>query len=110
MNITLYIAGPMTGLPELNFPAFYQAQRDLQDAGYTVLNPADRAGRVKDQPWEYYLRRGILDVCHADGIATLPGWEASRGAQLELHVAKQLSMPTTTIEGWQILSTQRVHE
>lgn len=106
----LYICGPMTGLPELNFPAFFEAQRKLMDAGYTVLNPADRAGRVAGQPWEWYLRRGILDVCMADGVAHLPGWAESRGAQLETHVASELGMPVLNVGGWLSLSVCRVLE
>lgn len=110
MNLSIYICGPMSGLPDLNFPAFYAAEDQLKRAGYAVLNPADRAGRVKNQPWEWYLRRGILDVCRADGIALLPGWENSRGAQLEMHVANQLAMPSTTVDGWVALATQRALE
>lgn len=110
MTLTIYVCGPMTGLPELNFPAFFQAEETLKAAGYAVLNPADRAGRVKDQPWEWYLRRGVLDVCRADGIALLPGWGNSRGAQLEMHVAKALAMPYTSVGGWVTLAGKQVLE
>lgn len=100
MTITLYIAGPMTGLPELNFPAFFDAEAELKRAGFAVLNPADRAGRTEGMPWSWYLRRGLRDVTEADGIALLPGWENSRGAQLEVHVAKGLHMMATSVDGW----------
>jgi hypothetical protein len=36
---TLYIAGPMTGIPDSNYPAFNQAEIELRAAGYDVLNP-----------------------------------------------------------------------
>lgn len=100
MNITLYIAGPMTGLPELNFPAFFEAEQELKTAGFAVLNPADRAGRTSGMRWSWYLRRGVQDVCDADGVAVLDGWEKSRGACLEIHVARGLSMPVVTLDGW----------
>lgn len=97
---TLYIAGPMTGLPDLNFPAFFEAEDLLKKAGFVVLNPADRAGRVTGQPWSWYLRRGVADVTESDGIALLPGWGDSRGARLEWFVGRGLNLPITTVEGW----------
>lgn len=100
MSMTLYVCGPMTGLPELNFPAFFEAERTLLDAGYTVLNPAARAGQTKGQTWEWYLRRGIQDVTHSSGIALLPNWQQSRGARLEVIVADTLSIPKSTVGGW----------
>jgi hypothetical protein len=40
-NKTIYISGPMSGLPNLNFPAFYAAQAKLEAEGYKVVNPAE---------------------------------------------------------------------
>lgn len=99
-QFTIYIAGPMTGLPSLNFDAFFEAERQLKAAGYAVLNPADRAGRTAGQPWSWYLRKGVQDVTNADGLAMLPGWEESTGAQLELYVARALDIPYVTVNGW----------
>lgn len=97
---TLYICGPMTGLPGLNFDAFFEADKKLRDAGYEVLNPADRAGRTAGKPWEWYLRRCIKDVADADGLAVLPGWNRSRGAQLEHHIASSLFVPIGSPQSW----------
>jgi hypothetical protein len=97
--VILYIAGPMTGLPEYNFPAFHAAADQLTAAGYEVLNPARRAvdpGRT----WADYLRDGIRDVTDADGLALLDGWMASRGARLELTVATGLDMPVGIVAVW----------
>lgn len=102
---TLYICGPMTGLPGLNFDAFFEADKLLQDAGYETLNPADRAGRTVGMPWEWYLRRCLKDVADADGLALLAGWQGSKGAQLEHHVARELRMPTRALSVW--LDTDR---
>jgi len=37
----IYIAGPMTGLPEFNYPAFNAAAEYLRSLGHHVENPAD---------------------------------------------------------------------
>ena len=96
----LYVCGPMSGLPGLNFDAFFEADKKLRDAGFDVLNPADRAGRTPDMPWSWYLRRCIKDVADADGLAVLPGAGSSKGARLELTIAEELGMATMTVAGW----------
>jgi hypothetical protein len=95
----LYISGPMTGLPENNFPAFFEAERILLDAGYEVENPATK-GIVEGWAWVDYLKYDLAVLLPCDGVAVLPGWENSRGALLELHVAEALLMPIKSIEDW----------
>jgi len=106
---TVYVCGPMTGLPGLNFEAFFEADKRLRDAGYEVLNPADRAGRTPGKPWAWYLRRCIKDVADADGLALLPNWERSRGASLEVLIAGQLQMPAWPLVKWLDLPTPNNH-
>jgi len=36
-----YISGPMTGLPEHNFPAFNAAAAYYRERGFEVINPAE---------------------------------------------------------------------
>lgn len=89
-----YISGPMSNMPEFNFPAFHAAAATLRAEGLDVLNPAelDEADDVPPggRPWEDYLRRDIRALMDCRGIALLPGWEKSRGACLEAHVAQAL--------------------
>lgn len=93
----VYISGPMTGYPEHNYPAFNDAERLLEIWGHIPLNPA----RHPDQAcWADYLRLDLVDVASADGIATLPGWQESRGAQLEIHVAHALGILVLPIDHW----------
>ena len=37
----VYLSGPMTGLPDLNFPAFHAAADKLRSQGVQVVNPAE---------------------------------------------------------------------
>ena len=37
----IYLSGPMSGLPELNFPAFHAEAARLRALGFEVVNPAD---------------------------------------------------------------------
>lgn len=94
---TVYVAGPMTGYQGYNFPAFNGAEERLKLFGYDVLNPARHGA---GQTWEWYMRADIRHVLDADAIYLLPGWEASRGARLEVHVAHALGVPTIAASAW----------
>lgn len=87
----VYISGPMTGMPEFNFPAFNKASKEWKLAGWEVRNPADK-GEIKGWTWEDYLRYDIIDLAACDAIAQLPGWSKSRGAKLESYIAKKLGI------------------
>lgn len=97
--MTLYISGPMSGIPEHNFPLFNDVTRKLRNAGHIVYNPAEHfSGRV-DLPREQYMAedfRKLLEVASADttvkGIVLLPGWTGSKGARAEVVVAHELGL------------------
>jgi len=90
----VYLAGPMTGIPEHNFPAFMEAARELRRRGIKVYNPADRPfQRRLGMPLEYYLGYELRAVCNAEAVVVLPGWEHSRGTQIETTVAYLLNKP-----------------
>jgi hypothetical protein len=97
----VYLAGPMTGLPDYNFPAFFAAADRLKEAGHTVFNPAqndldtwgDMATIKVKANYRDCLKADlnwILD--HAEAIALLPGWENSKGVAAELALAKALNL------------------
>ena len=95
----IYLAGPMRGIPDFNFPAFDAAAANLRSQGYTVFNPADndREKGYVGKPVEEIMRDCILDdltyiIRHADAVALLPGWEASKGVAAEVATAKFLNL------------------
>ena len=99
----LYVAGPMTGYPEWNAPAFTAARDQLQAAGYTVtipleIVPVDSPAAIP--PWEECLRRDLKVLLDCDGVAVLSGWDQSRGASLEVYVANRVGLPVKTVAAW----------
>lgn len=97
----VYLAGPMTGLPEFNFPAFDLAAEAISLAGHTVFNPAQMDRDVGFDPnstavsndfLRDALRRDLSAICECDAIAMLPGWEKSGGAMVEWMLARHLSL------------------
>lgn len=105
-----YLAGPMTGIPHFNFPAFNATAKALRDLGHEVFNPAERdlerhggtdisnaTGDVAQATKEhgFSLRDALADdtqyICKtADAIFMLKGWEKSNGARAEHALAVAL--------------------
>lgn len=103
----LYIAGPMSGIPDYNRPAFYEAEEAFTEGGWDVFNPADnditlfgsfeacetaiaedRQGALREM-----LGSDLNFICYeADAIAMLPGWEKSLGARAEHATAVALGL------------------
>lgn len=98
MKPRCYLAGPMSGIEALNFPAFHVAAARLRATGLEVINPAEI---VPDQTakWEDCMRADIAALVTCDRIALLPGWQKSRGATLEHHIATALGMEVVHLEG-----------
>ena len=87
----VYISGPMSGMPEHNFPAFNAEADRLRGLGYDVVNPVDINPNV-GTPWQECLRQDLLALLTCDTLALLDGWTGSSGAHLEMHVAHRIGM------------------
>lgn len=88
----VYLAGPMSHYPDHNYEAFRSGAAHLRGLGYTVANPAE-INPDTSIGWRASMLRDIPHVLGADVIACLPGWELSRGARLEVHIAQELGIP-----------------
>lgn len=106
---SIYVAGPMTGYPEFNFPAFFAAQERLEAEGWQVFNPAAKdsektldAEAVKTGNDKLAMAKGFDfrdafgwdadKVINGDGIYMLKGWEASPGARAEHAIASVMKI------------------
>lgn len=89
----IYISGPMSGLPECNYPAFHAEAARLRGLGYDVVNPAEISVTTgADASWTDYLRADLRELLTCNTVALLPGWHASKGAHLEIQIAHRLDM------------------
>lgn len=93
----IYIAGPMTGIEDYNFPAFNRAAGMLRESGWVVENPADH-GVVEGASWSDYLAYDLTRLGTCGAVYLLRGWQNSKGAKLEYLIAKELGM--VIIEEW----------
>lgn len=93
--MTWYIAGPMSGIPNQNYPAFEHACKVLRDMGMDVRSPHETVNHP-DQPdadaWRALLRKDVGTLLECGGIVLLPGWQKSVGARFELQVALTLGL------------------
>lgn len=94
----LYIAGPMTGYPSCNYPAFADAARHLRGAGYDVVDPSEFGG--EGTHYVDLLRDDIRAMLDCRGVAVLEGWWESGGARNEVSVAGVLLMPVRPVAEW----------
>jgi hypothetical protein len=94
----IYLAGPMRGLDNFNFPAFDAAAEYLRGFGFVVVSPAehDRVmgfDETKDTIDEYDLAKAmewdLQQVRECDFIVLLPGWTTSNGVASELEEAEK---------------------
>lgn len=85
----IYLSGPMTGLPDCNYPAFnYEAAR-LRALGYHVENPAENPRRNN---YAAYMKQAIAQMMTCDVIAVLPGWTESEGARTEVEISARVGI------------------
>lgn len=87
----IFVCGPMSGLPDLNYPAFNAAADRLRGLGHHVENPAENPQPACGS-WKGYMRLSIAQLVTCDTVYLLPGYTMSKGAMLEVDIAMSLGM------------------
>lgn len=107
---TVFVSGPMRGQKWYGFPAFDTARDYLASHGITVLSPADHDRSTGFDPWKlgedwdwssvpknFDLAKALLwcarAVTESEAVLMLRGWDTSRGANWENHLAEMLNRP-----------------
>ena len=108
---SVYLAGPMSGYPEFNAPAFRRAAYSMRQAGWSVVSPVEMdvedgfkhedhpdadAAFLAEVEYNTFLRRDLARLLgneQIQGVVVLPGWEASRGAAAEVEAARNVGLP-----------------
>lgn len=106
-----YLGGPMTGIPQFNFPEFHRVGTVLRERGYNIVSPAELddpeteaaamaspdgapgSGSANGEAYEDFLGRDLI-ICSLPtcvGMICLPGWHNSRGARGESWVIAYLN-------------------
>ena len=80
----IYIAGPRSGLPDCNRPAFHAEANHQRERGHIPLNPAILPEGLTQAE---YMACCLPMVMLADELVMLPGWRDSQGATAEFHLA-----------------------
>lgn len=95
MNKIVYISGKITGTDDYE-NRFATAEKKLKSDGYEVLNPV-RTGKWLERylapevpTWIQYMKQAIKSLMSADCIYMLKSYRESKGARLELFLAKIL--------------------
>jgi len=92
----VYISGPVTGVFDLNRAAFDLGAAYLEARGDEPVNPLSlQVAFMREAEWADYMRVDIRALLDCEGILVLPGWEGSRGACLEVMIARELGMRFT---------------
>lgn len=104
----LYLAGPMRGIKDFNFPMFNRVAAALRAVGYEVFSPAEKGlekyAEAKQESLAFRRKVFALDtawICkHANGVALLDDWTTSSGATAEDALAKAIGLPSMHWMWW----------
>lgn len=101
-KMKVYLAGPMSGIPEYNYPHFNRVAKMLREQfKLEVVSPAEQG--FKDSPFGNVKYDEVLKLCinlieDVDAIVLLEGWTNSYGAKQELKAALDLNKKIYTFK------------
>lgn len=123
----LYLAGPMTWIPQFNFPTFECWSSDLRRAGFTVVSPHEAdPGETREIAWASVdgdpsvlplfdgpvetAVRNVFGIGECDGVALIDGWYKSSGTVHEIATANRFQIPVAPVEMWFDIGNDRAEE
>lgn len=92
----IYIAGKISGIEEQAEKTFSFVEKQLVLEGFDVVNPM-KLPHNHNKSWESYMKECIAALVYCDIIYPIKGFEDSRGACIELQLAKDLGLKVLQI-------------
>lgn len=104
----VYISGPISGITNGNREQFAQYTEKFKNLNFEPVNPHtihsdefvnDLNTKLENKEiteleyWVAFMKPDIAKMMDCDIIAVLPKWETSKGANIEVYIAKSLFMP-----------------
>ena len=87
----IYISGKITGIEKKAPLIFAEAELDLIDRGFNVVNPI-KIKHNHNGSWANYMKNDIKALMDCDAIYMLSNWTGSKGAEIERRLALDLGM------------------
>lgn len=87
-----YIAGPMRGVEDHNYPRFQKVADYIRAQGSEVFSPHEAYEGDQGRPLADYYLWNLLSLIEATDVVFLPGWHNSSGARIEYLIAKDLGL------------------
>jgi len=96
IEYSAYLSGPMTGLPDMNWPTFIYAEKYI---GGSIFNPAKPHGFLIKKPkgaftWSDFMTEDIYGLLKCKDVIVLPGWSRSSGAKVEVKIGESILKST----------------
>jgi hypothetical protein len=87
----MYISGQITGIEQEAPGLFKKAEEEVRLLGYEPVNPVT-IPHEHDKTWQSYMREDVKAMCSCEAIYMLNNWTNSKGARIELRIAKELGL------------------
>jgi nucleoside 2-deoxyribosyltransferase len=91
----VYLSGPITGIANGNIIEFQKYEDKFVGLNFEVVNPHKLHTKEETDnfKWHEFMKKDIKVLCECDFIAVLNDWEKSKGANLEVYIARNIQMP-----------------
>lgn len=96
MSKKIYIAGAVSGIERTVVTAkFYEMERKLKEMGFVPVNPVNLVPAISS--WTDAMKICIKALVDCDGFVKLCDWEESKGAMIEVSLARNLGLLEYTV-------------
>lgn len=112
-DVNYYLAGPMSGYPSYNYPAFEKAAAELRESGVKILSPHEvpwPRGHEKMEPsglWAVMMEETAKLIVDCEAIILLRGWPSSQGAKIELRLFLDKGQPVFYYDNYRLIDMNR---